>query len=101
MIPREQYMADATLHHAYYLEIAEEAGLQSIDLPFSLSRVRAALANGDEHLNTLPLQSWDAKVPPIRSRIAPALKRRGDVNGPTLGAGVCVLKALAKHLARM
>lgn len=96
MITRTEYMADsANLHHAYYLEIALEAG--PLMLPFTIEKIKAALANGDEHLNSLPLGSWDNAAIQQQGRMRPALQARGD--GYSLGTGVCILKALAKHRA--
>jgi hypothetical protein len=99
MITRKAYMADsANLHHAYYLEIAMAS--LPLNIPCSVEQVREALASGDEHLNTIPLGKWDAMaLTGDNRRMYKALKERGDFQ--SLGTGVCVLKAYAKHLASL
>lgn len=98
MITHAEYMADsANLHHAYYLEIAQDTA--NIGLPFTIQRIRQALDKGDIHLNSLPLTTWDASATIQQNSMRRALKRHGT--GYSLGTGVCVLKAWAKHLAKL
>lgn len=97
MITRQQYMADSrNLHHAYHLEIALEIGLTPDVLPADVATIREKLKT-DEHLNNIRLSMWDAKVSRLRGVATAALKKRGD--WLSLGTGVCILKAYAKHLA--
>lgn len=97
MITRKQYM-DSTLaeqpaaHRAYYGEIAKEA---RITIPNDIvERSRKALANGDTHLNTIPLGTWDAMAMAREHQLRPILKARGD--SFSLGNGVCAVKEAAK-----
>jgi len=88
-------------HQRYFLEIALEAGLTEKDVPATRDEIREALANGDIHLNTIPLARWDQRSISITRGGGPlhqAYRRRGDVNF-TPYDGVCPLKALARHLA--
>ena len=94
MITRSEYMADsANLHQAYYLEIAEEAGLRIP--PGLLSRAKAVFET-DSCFNKTPLAEWDSIAIAYRSSLQRALKPRGECW--SLGAGVCAAKALARHL---
>jgi hypothetical protein len=99
MIMRSDYMNNPTLHHAYYLEIAQAAGLTARSLPADVATIREKLKT-DEHLNNIPLGRWDSQALNNMSAIGRASKERGDVNSHTLCNGVCALKALAKHLAQ-
>jgi hypothetical protein len=94
---RQDYMADSSRrHHAYYLQVALEIGLTPAILPASVDKIREALKT-DEHLNNIPLIQWDTRVSSLRGATV-ALKKRGD--WLSLGTGVCILKAYAKHLAQ-
>jgi hypothetical protein len=105
MITRAEYMAgnrgtEADMRanfRAYYGDvIAAMGGPKRIDLPFTVEEVRAALAAGDFHLNTLPLPQWDNYARSLPGAAA-ALKTRGD--WLSLGTGVCILKEAARLLA--
>lgn len=95
---RAEYMADSTLpgaYRRYYGGIVEACGLESFRLPRPVAVIRAALAAGDEYLNTIPLGEWDlGYLPPAAST---ALRERGDF--PSLGTKVCILKTAARMLA--
>jgi hypothetical protein len=93
---RAEYMADsARRHQAYYLQLALEIGLTPAILPRSVEQIRESLKT-DQHLNNIPLILWDSRVSALRSATA-ALKARGDCL--SLGTGVCILKAYARHVA--
>ena len=96
---RAEYMSatDAkAAHERYYGEIAAAVGVQiSADLA---KRCADALRDGDEHLNTIPLESWDRMTYAHEHRIRPELKKRGDFY--SLAAGVCTLKAAARAAAQ-
>lgn len=101
MFTRAEYMAFKNSdemnvnHHRYYGEIAEEIGLR-LDVKL-IEECAAALARGDEHLNTIALRRWDCMVPTLRGATA-ALKARGD--WLSLGTGVCILKEAARRQAK-
>lgn len=100
MMTRAEYMADSTtLHQAYFLELAQHAGLTARDLPVSIEKIREALKT-DEHMNNIPLHLWDSRVTPhIRSAIAQVNITKEGHCASSLSDGVCALKALARHLA--
>lgn len=54
-------MSAAREHYEKYKAKAEALGLAELAklVPASEERIRAALAAGDEHLNSIPMASWD------------------------------------------
>lgn len=98
MITHAEYMANASrLHHAYYLEIAREAGI-SYAQSAKLARIEQALTDGDQWLNSIPLAQWDADALYTKQTVARALKARGTFW--SMATGVCVQKAAAIEDAR-
>jgi len=95
MMTRADYMKETgkAAFHRYYGEIVLAIGLENIPQPFALDKVRAALARGDDALNSLPLAAWDSHVSLIRGA-SKVLKDRGDFL--SLGTGVCILKEAAR-----
>ena len=96
MITRKEYMEDSsTLHHLYWLEVAQEAGL-----PISPALLDACRKNITkdlrDHFNSTPLAAWDALGLSYQPQLNTALKKRGD--GWSLSAGACAGKAMARHL---
>lgn len=115
-------------HFTKYDELARWLGIPALValIPFSRERVAAALASGDEHLNTLPLRAWDDRHGTPRQpagtcktcgRATPAVNPTGGVLGLVRAAlrrdvggtggrvsrawslceTVCVLKHVATH----
>jgi hypothetical protein len=101
MLTRKQYMASSDqLHHAYYLQLAQMAGLGARSLPVGLDKIREALKT-DEHLNNIRLTLWDAAALNCKSRVSDYIAKCEESKHKglwSLGDGVCILKALAKHL---
>lgn len=83
----------------YYGEIIADAGgpdaFRTL-IPVSADRIRAALAAGDAHLNTVPLALWDARSAAVKAITDRAPRARDD--WPTLGNAVCILKEAARLL---
>lgn len=93
MLTRKDYMANAgALHHAYYSELAAALGIKITNADL-IERCKQALADGDEHLNSIPLQRWDVMAAGFRPNRS-VLAERGE--GWSLGTGVCCFKAAAK-----
>lgn len=92
---RSDYMNGKVSHHAYYLSIAKHAGLSLASSPL-LPRIKAALADGDVHLNTITLDTWDSMAlnPLTIPAVATSAKKHGDFW--SLSVGVCALKAAAR-----
>lgn len=93
---RADYFAGKCTHQQYHEQVARACG--PLRIPFTVDQVRAALAAGDEHLNTLRLVQWDQASHMQAHLMRAPLRERGDFY--SLGSGVCVLKALARALAR-
>ena len=97
MITRKQYLENPKLHHQYYLEIAKKAGIKPYDS--IVERSRLALKNGDEHLNTIPLNVWDSWATSIMgfngNMLRKIFKEKKDTM--TLSGMVCMLKVVVKH----
>lgn len=99
MLTRKQYLDGEATFEGYYGEILEECGIAGSAV--DLERVKAALASGDEHLNSIPLRVWDAWGTSLLayqgSRLRQAFQRRGDI---VSAAGlVCLTKLSAKRAA--
>lgn len=95
---REDYMNGKVTHKEFYRSVAHEAGISFANSSM-LPKIKAALASGDEHLNTIPLQTWDALAHVSRTQIATALKKHGDFY--SMAGGVCTLKAAAIEAAEI
>jgi hypothetical protein len=93
---RKEYMDNKVTFEQFYTSVANEAGVGYFPPDF-LDRVRKALADGDEHLNTIPIATWDRLAELVAPRIASALKKHGDFY--SLAGGVCVMKQAAKNAA--
>ena len=94
---RKDYMENRITHLEYYGNVARIAGIR-----FSeefLTRCDKALMAGDEHLNTIPLSTWDMMGAAWRVRIASALKQVNNTGGVSLSDLVCTLKSAAKREA--
>lgn len=91
---RADYMAGKVNHHAWYSSVAAAAGLKYTN-PDVVKTWAEALAKGDEHLNSLPLQYWDRFAAFAQPQITRALKLHGDFW--SLAGGVCVVKAAARN----
>ena len=90
---RKDYMENRITHLEYYGNVARIAGIR-----FSeefLTRCDKALTAGDEHLNTVPLSTWDMMGAAWRVRIASALKQVNNTGGVSLSDLVCTLKSAA------
>lgn len=94
-ITREDYLAGAVTHRDYYGSVVAAAHIRfAADSPL-VQRCAAALANGDEHFNTIPLATWDEYAAAAVRSIATALRQHGDVF--SLAGGVCVMKEAARQ----
>ena len=64
-------------------------------IPFSLEHIQKALADNDEHLNTLPLKTWDFGS----ERVRDLCYRKAGITYMSLSQGVCLLKEAARQWA--
>jgi hypothetical protein len=97
-VNRADYMSGKVTFAEYYREIARIAGISWRNHGM-LGQVKTALASGDEHLNSIPLQSWDTLGAYSRPAIARALRVMGDTGGVSMADIVCVHKQAARDAA--
>lgn len=95
-ITRADYMEKRATFEEYYRNVNAAAGLRVTNRDL-IERVRAAIANGDEHLNTIPLSTWDALGLRCKAAVSRALKERGDFW--SIAGGVCSYKQAARDAA--
>lgn len=100
-------------HRAIYQRAVERfGGIEAIKplIPYSTKQVKEALTNGDEYLNTLPIERWDmasgficknADCIPVWSMPIWRLYRINGINAVSNTQGVCLLKEAARMLAEM
>lgn len=93
---RQDYMSGKVTHAEYYRSVYQAAGITWREHP-ALPQVKGALANGDEHLNTIQLAWWDAQGLTVRESLARAFKAHGD--HWSLAGSVCALKQAARDAA--
>jgi len=95
MVTRKDYMDGKATFAEYYRDV--NAGLspphRMRDEAF-LQRVEAALADGDEHLNTIPLAVWDGMAQGLETTYRPRFKARGDQW--SMAGMVCAMKQAAR-----
>lgn len=110
MITRSDYMAKRATHAEFYRAVNATAGYSLraeytytnffrsvVTVRNIVERARAALANGDEHLNSIPLPIWDGIASAHKAEIGRALRAHGDFY--SLAGGVCCVKQAAKDAA--
>ena len=91
---RADYMAKRVSFADYYRAVARTGGFAFRgSTGITLNEVRAVLARGDEHLNTIKLQRWDAVAAAAAPSLNSALRAHGDV--PSLAGLVCIVKQAA------
>ena len=96
---RQDYISGKVTHQEYYSAIAKDAGVSFWNAGHEFLRcVRAALDNGDENLNSIPLDVWDRYAVAARSSTARAFERHGDCW--SLAGGVCLAKQAAREAAQ-
>ncbi len=93
---RAEYLNKTVSFEDFYRAIAKDAGISFAGSDI-LPRVKRALASGDEHLNTIPLATWDIYAGAAKHATAPAFKAHGD--SWSIAGGVCVAKQAAKDAA--
>ena len=64
-------------------------------IPFSLTSIREALEHHDDHLNTLPLSTWDFAAENAKD----LMYRKARITCSSLAERVCLLKEAARQWA--
>jgi hypothetical protein len=97
-------MSDApgSEHYQKFDALAQRIGVAALKrrIPATAEAIKAALAAGDEHLNTIPLYKWDLAAGRLNrdyllSFYDPWTPKLA--NGLSLAERVCVLKHVAKY----
>lgn len=92
-------------HYEKYDTLAKRIGIHALKriIPASAGEIRAALAKGDEHLNSIPLWQWDRAAGIIsdfygccRLTWIPPFTRDA-ASGLSAAERVCVLKHVARY----
>lgn len=89
---RQDYMNKLVSHADYYRAIYREAHISYVNSDM-LPRIKAALADGDEHLNTIPLWIWDGMSICTARILRPVFKAHGDFY--SIAGGICAHKQAA------
>lgn len=99
MITRDDYMKGKVTFKEYYTSVAKHAGLNMKNSAI-MPRVKAALENGDEHLNSITLATWDSMGANVwvRNSLYKSFKAHNDYM--TLAGIVCVLKQSCINVVR-
>ena len=93
---RSDYMSDKVTHAEYYRSMAKDAGVSYANVdPKFLARVKKALAEGDEHLNSIPLHEWDNRTWSLLPSVNTTFKAYGEGTG-SLSCRVCLIKQAAR-----
>lgn len=95
---RKQYMDKEVSFATFYRAIYMEAGVSLKSNKDLISEVRQAIADGDEHLNTISLRCWDLLAVAAESRLGTAFKSHGGFY--SLAGGVCAIKQAALDAAK-
>jgi hypothetical protein len=91
MITRKEYMNGDCTHSEYYAQFVNESVKDTVVKYIGLDVLRAST---DEHLNDIPLQSWDNL--PLYAYLGEQFRACGDF--PTMAGAVCLYKTAAKQI---
>ena len=94
---RRQYMDKEVSFADFYRAVNQTAGI-SLERNPIIAEVKTALEAGDEHLNTIPLQHWDAMAFSVQQALTKAFKEHGD--SYSLAGGVCAMKQAARDAVK-
>ena len=90
MINQDLYSDD---HNEYYSNVVNYVGCEEVlkILPFKWAEICRAIASGDVHLNTLPINKWDRQATLVRG----LLYNKG-IDTSSISNCVCILKECAR-----
>lgn len=98
-ITRAAYMNLEITHEEFYDAVAARLNSRYLFSEQLMKRVKAALASGDVHLNSIPLSEWDAIADRVKMTVSAVLKEHGD--SWSLAGGICTVKQAAKTVATL
>jgi hypothetical protein len=96
---RADYLNSKCTHREYYSQFVTNRERSMVKQFIGIDRIKAALAEGDEHLNTIPLAQWDRLSVPVGADASQLLRLAGDY--PTQAGANCILKEAAKQLTEL
>jgi len=90
MIEQDLYSDD---HNEYYSNVVNYVGYEEVlkILPFAWAEICRAIASGDVHLNTLPINKWDSRITSVRRLLS-----RNGIGTSSISECVCILKECAR-----
>lgn len=94
---RKQYLDGEVTFEQFYRAVNQTAGLVFSPDHALMPRILECLEQGDEHLNRIPLNTWDRLASWAQNSLTRALKEHGDFY--SLSGGVCCLKQAARDAA--
>lgn len=94
---RKQYMNKEVSFSDFYRAVYQTAGISLGANESLVLKVKTALSEGDEHLNSIPLGYWDGLAFSARGSLKKAFKKHGDFY--SMAGGVCAMKQAARDAA--
>ena len=96
MHTRQDYLDGKCTHREYYAQFVTLAIKEAVVRRWGKEQITGAF-KADEHLNSIPLASWDDFVLRRRQEIENQIRLAGDFW--SLAGGVCVAKEAARQIA--
>lgn len=94
MKTRKEYLDGAVSHREYYAQFVTEGVKQLVEKRIGIDRLKKST---DEHLNDIPLKTWDNLFSTgVPKYIGDKLREAGDF--PTMAGAVCILKEAARQI---
>ena len=95
MYTRKQYLDHDCTFAEYYDQFVTDSVISRVATIIGKQRINEST---DEHLNDIPLSSWDAILVPFPRYIGDKMRECGDF--PTLAGAVCIAKQAARSLCQ-
>jgi hypothetical protein len=92
MINRQAYLDGRVTFEEFYREVNRLAGIKFRADHWAVIEAKEALAQGDVHLNSIPLRKWDLLASSVNGSrsLSKALEELGDFY--SMAGGVCAMK---------
>ena len=93
MKTRKQYMNKECTFAEYYDQFVDDLVRNNVRIVVGKDRIDKST---DEHLNDIPLNTWDSVLRPFPKHIGDKMRECGDF--PTMAGAVCIAKQAARSL---
>jgi hypothetical protein len=90
LINRQEYLSGRVTFEEFYREVNRLAGIKFRADHWAVIEAKEALAQGDVHLNSIPLRDWDMMASAACRSLSKAMKELGDFY--SMAGGVCAMK---------